>query len=156
MSGAAHASLPQPQALLTAEDLGRLSEWMDQQGLPEGTIEELRPIVGGTQNVMLSFRRGNLRCVLRRPPFSKREHSDQTMLREANILRRLGATAVPLPRMIACCEDSRVLACYKLGILLEGTHARSCAGKAPKAVGDALHAAATNLIERALRKISHS
>lgn len=31
------------------------------------------------------------------------------------------------------------LACYKLGILLEGSHARACAGKAPKEMGDALH-----------------
>ena len=31
------------------------------------------------------------------------------------------------------------LACYKLGILLEGTHARACAGKAPKEMGDVLH-----------------
>ena len=33
-----------------------------------------------------------------------------------------------------------VLACYKLGIILEGTHARAFAGKAPKATGDVLHA----------------
>jgi aminoglycoside phosphotransferase (APT) family kinase protein len=33
-----------------------------------------------------------------------------------------------------------VLACYKLGIVLEGTHARACAGQAPKEIGDALHA----------------
>jgi hypothetical protein len=32
-----------------------------------------------------------------------------------------------------------VLACFKLGVILEGTHARACAGKAPKATGDALH-----------------
>jgi aminoglycoside phosphotransferase (APT) family kinase protein len=32
-----------------------------------------------------------------------------------------------------------VLAAYKLAIILEGTHARACAGKAPEATGDALH-----------------
>jgi aminoglycoside phosphotransferase (APT) family kinase protein len=32
-----------------------------------------------------------------------------------------------------------VLACYKLGILLEGTYARAAAGQAPKEIGDALH-----------------
>ncbi|MCY1266785.1 phosphotransferase family protein [Metapseudomonas sp. CR1201] len=42
-----------------------------------------------------------------------------------------------------------VLACYKLGIVLEGTHARACAGKAPRAVGEQLHAAAQKLFERA-------
>jgi len=44
-----------------------------------------------------------------------------------------------------------VLACYKLGILLEGTYARACAGKAPKDVGDRLHGRAVALLERADR-----
>ncbi len=46
-----------------------------------------------------------------------------------------------------------VLACYKLGIILEGTHARACAGKAPKETGDMLHASTVGLFERALRRI---
>lgn len=46
-----------------------------------------------------------------------------------------------------------VLACYKLGIILEGSHARACAGKAPKAVGDRLHAHTLDLFDRALRRI---
>lgn len=46
-----------------------------------------------------------------------------------------------------------VLACYKLGIIIEGTHARACAGKAPVATGDKLHAHAVSLFERALRWI---
>lgn len=44
----------------------------------------------------------------------------------------------------------RVLACFKLGIILEGTHARACAGKAPKQTGDVLHATTVALFERAL------
>lgn len=47
-----------------------------------------------------------------------------------------------------------VLACYKLGIILEGTHARACAGKAPRDVGDRLHAHTIHLFERALRRIA--
>jgi aminoglycoside phosphotransferase (APT) family kinase protein len=47
-----------------------------------------------------------------------------------------------------------VLACYKLGIILEGTYARACAGKAPKATGDQLHASTIGLLERANRWIS--
>ncbi|HZR81669.1 MAG TPA: phosphotransferase family protein [Candidatus Binatia bacterium] len=42
-----------------------------------------------------------------------------------------------------------VLACFKLGIVLEGTHARACAGKAPKATGDLLHAITLGLFTRA-------
>jgi aminoglycoside phosphotransferase (APT) family kinase protein len=43
-----------------------------------------------------------------------------------------------------------VLACYRLGIILEGTHARACAGRADKQVGDLLHAATVGLFRRAL------
>lgn len=39
----------------------------------------------------------------------------------------------------------RVLACYRLGIILEGTHARAFAGKAPAEIGDQLHATTVGL-----------
>lgn len=42
-----------------------------------------------------------------------------------------------------------VLACFKLGILLEGSHARALSGLAPKEIGDRLHTTATRLFERA-------
>lgn len=44
----------------------------------------------------------------------------------------------------------QVLACYRLGIILEGTHARACAGKAPREIGDLLHATTVSLFEQAL------
>ncbi|RIS53856.1 phosphotransferase, partial [Mycobacteroides abscessus] len=43
-----------------------------------------------------------------------------------------------------------VLACFKLGIILEGTYARACAGKAPVAVGDYLHGLTLQLFKRAV------
>ena len=46
-----------------------------------------------------------------------------------------------------------VMGCFKLGIILEGTYARSCAGLAPKAIGAALHQAAVRLFERASRLV---
>jgi aminoglycoside phosphotransferase (APT) family kinase protein len=49
-----------------------------------------------------------------------------------------------------------VLACYKLGIILEGTHARAFSGKAPKPTGDALHATTLGLFERALAMIDRA
>jgi len=42
-----------------------------------------------------------------------------------------------------------VLACFKLGIILEGTYARACVGKAPKEIGDRLHATTIGLFQRA-------
>jgi aminoglycoside phosphotransferase (APT) family kinase protein len=47
-----------------------------------------------------------------------------------------------------------VLACYKLGIILEGTYARACAGKAPKETGARLHASALRLFARGREWIS--
>jgi aminoglycoside phosphotransferase (APT) family kinase protein len=47
-----------------------------------------------------------------------------------------------------------VLACYRLGIILEGTHARACAGQADRAIGDALHATTLALFARATARIA--
>ncbi len=49
-----------------------------------------------------------------------------------------------------------VLACFKLGIILEGTHARAFAGKAPVVVGDLLHATTLVLFTRAQARIQHA
>jgi len=46
------------------------------------------------------------------------------------------------------------LACYKLACLLEGSYARACAGKIPKATGDTLHSVAIWLMERSQRIIA--
>lgn len=46
-----------------------------------------------------------------------------------------------------------VLACYRLGILLEGTFARACDGAAPMETGLLLHEAAIRLFERAINRI---
>ncbi len=48
----------------------------------------------------------------------------------------------------------RVLACYRLGLILEGTYARAYAGLAPKSTGDQLHAHTVSLLEQALTLIS--
>ena len=56
-------------------------------------------------------------------------------------------------RNVDAIEWYAVLACYKLGIILEGTHARACAGRAPKETGDMLHNQTIGLFERALRWI---
>ncbi len=44
-----------------------------------------------------------------------------------------------------------VMACFKLGIILEGSNARAAAGKAPREIGDMLHTATVRLFERAHR-----
>ena len=56
------------------------------------------------------------------------------------------------PRDLSALDWYAVLACYKTGIILEGTHARAFAGKAPKEFGDLLHAT-VGLFEKAGRII---
>jgi aminoglycoside phosphotransferase (APT) family kinase protein len=56
-------------------------------------------------------------------------------------------------RDVACAGWYEVLACYKIGCILEGTYARACAGRAPIQTGDYLHAQTLNLFQRALKKI---
>ncbi|MEU5841455.1 phosphotransferase family protein [Rhodococcus sp. NPDC047139] len=47
-----------------------------------------------------------------------------------------------------------VLACFKIGVILEGTHARSCAGLADPVVGARLHRMSQALFHRAERIVS--
>lgn len=54
-------------------------------------------------------------------------------------------------RDLSAIEWYLALACYKLGILLEGTYARACAGKAAMDLGERLHGRAVVLLERAGR-----
>lgn len=54
-------------------------------------------------------------------------------------------------RSMAALPWFETLACYKYAIILEGTHARACAGYADAAVGARLHASSTGLIARAAR-----
>lgn len=90
-------------------DLAALSDWMDRGALGAGPIEDLTALAGGTQNLLIRFRRGEATFVLRRPPLHTRANSNETMQREARMLAALKDTAVPHPRLIAACADPGVL-----------------------------------------------
>ena len=90
-------------------DLAALADWMDGQGLPTGPIEDPSVLGGGTQNILLRFRRGGVDYVLRRPPVHKRGNSDETMRREARVLAALKGSDVPHPGLLAACPEEDVL-----------------------------------------------
>jgi aminoglycoside phosphotransferase (APT) family kinase protein len=94
---------------MTGIDLDLLAAWMDEQGLAGGPIADVEQLGGGTQNILLRFRRGRELFVLRHPPTHKRSNSDETMRREARVLTALAGTDVPHPRLIAACGDASVL-----------------------------------------------
>ncbi len=90
-------------------DLDLLAAWMDTHSLESGRIQQVETITGGTQNILLRFRRGDRTFVFRRPPVHKRKNSDETMRREARILAALAGSSVPHPGLIAACGDVDVL-----------------------------------------------
>jgi aminoglycoside phosphotransferase (APT) family kinase protein len=90
-------------------DLSALADWMDSAGLESGPIIDVRPIGGGTQNVMVRFTRGTREFVLRRGPSHLRRSTNDNLRREIRLVRALHGTAVPHARLIAACEDESVL-----------------------------------------------
>lgn len=94
---------------LAAADPQRLAAWMDGQGLEEGEVVDFQLLAGGTQNLIMRFRRGKRNFVLRRPPLHPRPDGDKTILREARVLRGLASSRVPHPRLIAACGDTGVI-----------------------------------------------
>jgi aminoglycoside phosphotransferase (APT) family kinase protein len=82
---------------------------MDRHGVGEGPLTGLSVLGGGTQNVLVRFRRGDLDLVLRRPPVRKGSNSDATMVREARVLGLLAGSGVPHAELVAVCDDPSVL-----------------------------------------------
>ncbi len=90
-------------------DLERIGTWMDERGLEHGPLLDVTQLTGGTQNILIRFRRGERDFVLRRPPPHKRANSDETMRREARVLGALAGTDVPHPELIAAEPDESVI-----------------------------------------------
>lgn len=96
--------LPHPPLLVRDP----LREYLSAEGFGAGPLTFER-IGGGHSNVTYLLHVAGQRLVLRRgprPPFPPSTHD---MLREARILRTLGDAGVPVPRVLAVCDDEGVL-----------------------------------------------
>jgi aminoglycoside phosphotransferase (APT) family kinase protein len=92
-----------------AIDQPRLDQWFAREvdgAQPPLTFER---ISGGRSNLTygVTDSRGG-RWALRRPPLGRRLASAHDMAREHRILAALGPTGVPVPRVVALCEDESV------------------------------------------------
>ncbi|SDD61899.1 Predicted kinase, aminoglycoside phosphotransferase (APT) family [Massilia sp. PDC64] len=93
-----------------ALDLHALARWMDVLGLGEGPVGSATPLTGGTQNILLRFRRAvGAEYVLRCPRPEAGPDVRRGFLREARVLRALACSAVPHAALIASCDDDAVL-----------------------------------------------
>jgi aminoglycoside phosphotransferase (APT) family kinase protein len=66
-------------------------------------------IAGGRSNLTYLLRSGERAWVLRRPPLGRRLPTAHNMLRERRVLGALSGTEVPVPRIIAACDDDEVI-----------------------------------------------
>ena len=85
-----------------------LAEFLDAAGLGAGPIEPT-PIGDGHSNVTYLLRRGEQRLVLRRPPRGPLPPSAHDVLREARLLAALAPLGLPVPAVLATCEDEAVI-----------------------------------------------
>lgn len=129
----------------------RLRERLDELGLGRGEVR-LAPLGEGHSNLTFLVRRGAERFVLRRPPLGRLDPSANDVVREARVLAALAPTPIPVPEVLAVCEDEEAigapffLAAFAPGhVLVErlppGWEAAAGAGVAARAVATlaALH-----------------
>lgn len=90
-------------------DAAVLEQWMSVEGIGSGPVTNLERIGGGTQNVLVRFQRGPHAFVLRRGPSRMRPQSNAVIEREITILTALADTSVPIPRIIASCDDPTLI-----------------------------------------------
>ncbi|WP_336662303.1 phosphotransferase family protein [Leucobacter sp. USHLN154] len=87
---------------------GRVRRFLESHGLGSGAVEAER-IGDGQSNVTFRVTQGDRTLVLRRGPRPPLPKSTHDMVREARLLRALAASGVPVPEILAVCEDEHVL-----------------------------------------------
>jgi aminoglycoside phosphotransferase (APT) family kinase protein len=84
----------------------QLQAWLTDTGL-RGPFR-FRALAGGNSNETMVLESGDVDLVVRRPPRAKIAGTAHDMSREGRILTALQGTAVPVPRLVASCEDAEV------------------------------------------------
>ncbi|MGY3203765.1 phosphotransferase family protein [Streptomyces sp. TE5632] len=85
-----------------------VTDFLDQHGIGSGPLAWGR-IGDGHSNVTYLLRRGDASVVLRRGPRPPLPRSTHDMVREARIQQAVGGRGVPVPEILAVCEDESVL-----------------------------------------------
>ena len=86
-----------------------LISWLRSQSLAVGDDITIRPLGGGQSNPTYVVEVGRHRFVLRKKPSGPLLPSAHAIDREFRVMRALGDTGVPVPRMLGYCEDEAVL-----------------------------------------------
>jgi aminoglycoside phosphotransferase (APT) family kinase protein len=88
--------------------LDPLREFLDAAGLGAGELSA-EEIGDGHSNLSFLLVRGERRFVLRRPPRGELSASANDVLRESRVLEAVARTPVPVPEVLARCEDPELI-----------------------------------------------
>lgn len=94
---------------LSPEGQASLAVWLDANRLSNGEPLSLTSLAGGSSGSVLKLQQGDRAMVLRTTSWPPRPDSRKALEREARLLKALGTTSVPHPRLIAWCEDQAVI-----------------------------------------------
>jgi acyl-CoA dehydrogenase len=86
-----------------------IADYLRTMGLSDSTDVRATPIAGGQSNPTYIIDDGKHRFVLRRKPPGQLLASAHAIDREFRVMRALQGSAVPVPRMLAYCEDTAPL-----------------------------------------------
>lgn len=86
-----------------------LGRWLLAHGLVRSAAIEVQVLAGGQSNPTFRIRDGQADCVLRKKPAGDLLPSAHAIDREYRVMQQLAGSAVPVPRMLAWCEDTSLL-----------------------------------------------
>lgn len=112
-------------------DLGALTAYLDRErpGLLAGPLTG-NLIAGGRSNLTYLVSDGSGSWVVRRPPLGHVLETAHDMAREYRVMARLHGSAVPVPEMVALCEDTGADRRPLLRDVLRGGHCLALRGGA--------------------------
>jgi acyl-CoA dehydrogenase len=87
---------------------GPLASYLNHLGLTKGPIE-LSQLTGGQSNPTFKISNGNSHYVLRKKPSGVLLPSAHAVDREYRVMKALASTDVPVPQMLAYCEDESII-----------------------------------------------
>ncbi len=89
--------------------LGPLTDYLRAQGLAGAEAIEVSPLSGGQSNPTFRITAGGNAYVLRKKPAGLLAPSAHAIDREYRVMRALQGSDVPVPRMLAYCEDESIV-----------------------------------------------
>jgi aminoglycoside phosphotransferase (APT) family kinase protein len=91
-------------------DLDRLTRWYTAQGLADSDARlQVELLAGGRSNLTFAVHDGQAARILRRPPLGHLQATAHDMHREYTVMAALARTGVPVPGVIAYCDDPEVI-----------------------------------------------